>query len=458
VSRRLGWASVVSCAAVVAAGGVAAPTAQSATTSPVVVSLTFDDALANQSVVPAMLDAHGMKGTFFVPSDDVGTSGHLSWGQLSTVAADGQEIAGHTLDHVDLTSVSTSEAQYQACEDRARLLNHGFAATSFAYPYGAENPTVQSIVRGCGYNSARRAWGLVGPDCTSCTAWAETIPPTNAYAILTADNPKSTTTLDTIESYVTGAETHGGGWVILVFHNICDGCETFSTSQSTLQGFLDWLQPRAANGTVVQTINQVIGGSVQPSPGTADSVLPTSSISCNGAACAGPYSGSVQVGLTGSDTGGSGFEAIRYTTDGTSPTLASPVYTAPFTVSGTTTVKYQAWDNAGNAQPVQTQVIQIQTQTDNTAPTVAITSPANNASVSGTVQVQATASDSGSGVARVTFSLDGAPMSTSTSLPYKWVWNTRKSAKGSHTVTAVAVDRAGNTSAPATITVTVTGK
>jgi hypothetical protein len=43
-------------------------------------------------------------------------------------------------------------------------------------------------------------------------------------------------------------------------------------------------------------------------------------------------------------------------------------------------------------------------------------------------------------------------------LPYKWVWNTRKSAKGSHTVTAVAVDRAGNTSAPATITVTVTGK
>lgn len=455
--RRLRWASLVLCAAIVAAGFGAAPTAQAATPS-VVVSLTFDDGLANQSVVPGMLDARGMKGTFFINSDSVGTTGHLTWGQLSSIAGDGQEIAGHTLDHIDLTSVSTSEAQYQVCEDRARLLNHGFAANDFAYPFGSSNPTIESIVSGCGYNSARRAWGLVGAGCPSCTQWAETIPPGNPYRILTADNPQSTTTLDTIESYVTGAETHGGGWVIIVFHNICDGCETFSTSQSTLQGFLDWLQPRAANGTVVQTINQVIGGSVQPSPGTADSLAPTSSISCNGAACAGPYSGSVQVGLTGSDTGGSGFEAIRYTTDGTSPTLASPVYTAPFTVSGTTTVKYQAWDNAGNAQPVQTQVIQIQTQTDNTPPTVAITSPANNASVAGTVQVQATASDSGSGVARVTFSLDGAPMSTSTSLPYKWAWNTRKSAKGSHTVTAVAVDRAGNTSAPATITVTVTGK
>ena len=50
----------------------------------------------------------------------------------------------------------------------------------------------------------------------------------------------------------------------LVFHHLCDGCDAYSISPATFTALLDWLQPRAAGGTVVETTAQVIGGPVQP--------------------------------------------------------------------------------------------------------------------------------------------------------------------------------------------------
>jgi hypothetical protein len=115
------------------------------------------------------------------------------------------------------------------------------------------------------------------------------------------------------------------------------------------------------------------------------------------------------------------------------------------------TVKYRAWDNANNVEPTNSQLVRI----DLAAPTAAVTAPATGATVSGTVQLQATASDTGSGVARVEFYVDGTLQGTSTSAPYKVAWNTRKASKGTHTITAVAVDNAGNRGTSAAITVTV---
>ena len=66
-----------------------------------------------------------------------------------------------------------------------------------------------------------------------------------------------------VEGYVTQAEQHGGGWVQLVFHDMCStGCtgDDYSTTPAMLGQFLDWLQPRAANGTVTETVNQALDG------------------------------------------------------------------------------------------------------------------------------------------------------------------------------------------------------
>jgi YD repeat-containing protein len=91
---------------------------------------------------------------------------------------------------------------------------------------------------------------------------------------------------------------------------------------------------------------------------------------------------------------------------------------------------------------------------DVTLPVVSITAPAANATVSGTTTFSATATDN-VGVAGVEFKLDGVLLAPEdTASPYTMAWDTTTATNGSHTLTAVAWDAAGN-SATATRTVTV---
>jgi hypothetical protein len=92
---------------------------------------------------------------------------------------------------------------------------------------------------------------------------------------------------------------------------------------------------------------------------------------------------------------------------------------------------------------------------DTTPPTVSITSPTSGATVSGTITVRATASDN-RGVAGVQFRVDGADGGAEdTTAPYSISWDTTTVSNGSHPITAVARDAAGNRSTSAPVTVTV---
>ena len=104
---------------------------------------------------------------------------------------------------------------------------------------------------------------------------------------------------------------------------------------------------------------------------TEDSTAPAASILCNGAACsAGWYTASpVSVTLAAPDAG-AGLDQIRYTTDGTDPTiLTGNVYAGAFTVAaeGVTTVKYRAFDRIGNDTGVLAQTVRIDTVAPDTA-------------------------------------------------------------------------------------------
>ncbi|MBI4664033.1 MAG: hypothetical protein HY735_34990 [Verrucomicrobia bacterium] len=93
---------------------------------------------------------------------------------------------------------------------------------------------------------------------------------------------------------------------------------------------------------------------------------------------------------------------------------------------------------------------------DTTPPSVAITEPANNATVSGSsIAVSAAASDN-VGVVGVQFRLDGANLGAEdTVAPYSISWNTTAAADGSHVLTVVARDAAGNQSTSSPVTVMV---
>jgi chitodextrinase len=95
---------------------------------------------------------------------------------------------------------------------------------------------------------------------------------------------------------------------------------------------------------------------------------------------------------------------------------------------------------------------------DTTPPAVGISSPAAGATVAGTISVSASASDN-VGVAGVRFKLDGIDLGAEDlGAPYATSLNTTTLANGTHTLSAVARDAAGNVASSAPVTITVSNK
>lgn len=229
-----------------------------------IVSLTFDDGTAGHALARQILDAHGLKGTFYVNSGQIGTSGYyMTLSDLRAIHARGHEIAGHTLNHPDVTTLVDAERRHQICDDRARLVQWGFNPVSFAYPFGAYDSQAQAVVRSCGYKSARTVGGVAS--CPACRA-SERLEPRDPFAILTPNSVTNQTTLEDLQRTVTRAEDKGGGWVVLVFHKVCDNCDVKSVSPSVLSEFASWLKGRQELGTYVATVGQVMSGNIAGAP------------------------------------------------------------------------------------------------------------------------------------------------------------------------------------------------
>ena len=140
---------------------------------------------------------------------------------------------------------------------------------------------------------------------------------------------------------------------------------------------------------------------------------------------------------------------INYTLDGSPPTALSPVYTAPFSLTASATVKAVA----SAAHMTTSAAASAAFTRNNTPPTISLTSPANGQSLFGAITLSASASDV-LGIASVQFLVDGVSVGTVASAPYTLAFDTATLANATHQITAVAVDTAGNpaTSSPVTVT------
>jgi hypothetical protein len=278
--------------------------------------------------------------------------------------------------------------------------------------------------------------------------------------------PCSTNTYSAPVSVALSATDSGGSGVSETRYTTDGTDPTSSTSAVTYSA------PFSVTGTTTVRFASIDVAGNQEAPQSqqisvsppADTTAPVTTISCNGSTCVSGWyrTSGVSVALSATDTGGSGVSATRYTTDGTDPrsSTSALVYSSPFTVSTTTTVRFSSMDAARNEESPKSQLIRI----DAAAPSVAITAPPDGSSAKRgtTIVIQATATDAGtgsapaSGMANVTFYRDGIKIGTDSSSPYSVNWSTSGRSFGAHSLTAVAKDVAGNTATSAPITVTLT--
>jgi hypothetical protein len=231
------------------------------------VSLTFDDGNGNQRAAEQVLKAHGLVGTFFITTSWIGTPGYLTQADLHAIEGDGNEIGGHTVTHPNLTTLTAAAASAEICNGKSTLESWGFQVSNFAYPFAAENASVQTAVKNCGFASARGLGDIRSPaSCPSCP-FAETLPPANPLVTKAPDEVDSTWTLQNLENLVTNAESTGG-WLQLTFHHIAVGTDpTLTISPTLFDTFVTWLAARTANGTTsVRTVAQALGQSTTPPP------------------------------------------------------------------------------------------------------------------------------------------------------------------------------------------------
>jgi len=182
-----------------------------------------------------------------------------------------------------------------------------------------------------------------------------------------------------------------------------------------------------------------------------DTTSPTASIS---APTGGTVKGTVAVNATASDD--TAVTRVEFYVDGVmngAADTSSPYnfsWNSTTATNGTHSLTVKAYDAAGNVGTSSAITVTV----DNAAPTVSLTAPANGATVSGTTTLSATANDN-VGVTSVEFYRGSTLLSSDTTSPYSYAWNTTGVTNGSYSLTAKAYDAAGNVTTSSAVTVTV---
>lgn len=171
------------------------------------ISITFDDGW--QSVYDRalpLLAQHNFKSTQYVNASSIETPNFVTAAELQQMHQSGHEIAAHSYEHLDLTSIGTGRLDDQLRKSEDVLAAAGLATDDLAPPYGRMDPQVQWYA-GKYFNVVR------GTDDGINTR--QNLDPADLKVLYVTDE----TTPETLKEALTET-SQLNGWLIIVYHQI----------------------------------------------------------------------------------------------------------------------------------------------------------------------------------------------------------------------------------------------
>ncbi|MFN2613240.1 MAG: polysaccharide deacetylase family protein [Actinomycetota bacterium] len=120
------------------------------------IAITFDDGAVDQQDAFDVMQANGIRSTFYIPTSRIGAKDSLTWAQLGSMAQSRLvDIEDHTMTHADLTRISLDDSRAEIRGAPAALREHlGISARQFAYPYGHMDAAIEQLLRTAGFATA----------------------------------------------------------------------------------------------------------------------------------------------------------------------------------------------------------------------------------------------------------------------------------------------------------------
>ena len=117
--------------------------------------LSYDDGRTEDRQLVKLMNQYGLKGTFHLNSNKLGTNGYLTKAEIKQLFA-GHEVSVHSANHPGLTTLSKIDVVYEVVEDRKELERlMEYPVRGMAYPFGNTNDFVVETITGLGIEYAR---------------------------------------------------------------------------------------------------------------------------------------------------------------------------------------------------------------------------------------------------------------------------------------------------------------
>lgn len=264
------------------------------------------------------------------------------------------EYALHGWNHDDYTTFSQSKQQseLQKANDKMQTL-YGKKSSIFITPYNVFNSDTLVAMQNLGLKIISADTFASYYEDNPSTPFAPTAdsrgiyhaPETTAFSEWTNNQHFQLTSsqiLSEIDSSIADR-----GWAVVTLHpqdfSKYDGDTALNSVDSTSIARIDSvLNGVNSRGYAIKSFSELTGTVSSPTDTTPPVVTAMPA--------GGSYSSAQSVVLAANEPA-----TIYYTTNGSTPTTSSPIYSSPISITATTTLKFFARDTAGNSSPVKTE-------------------------------------------------------------------------------------------------------